>query len=257
MPLPELLAILMVVAVCGLLFAGYPVALTLGGVSLCFRGARRTCWARWTSGSSGALPQRIFGVMTNEVLLAIPLFIFMGVMLERSRIAEELLETMGRLFGSLPGGLGISVVLVGVLLAAAKGVVGATAVTIGADHAADHAAPRLRPAACGRHGGGNRDAGADLPARDRAGAARRPAQQRLSGGAAGQGQLRAAIGLGQRPVRRRDRAGAGAGRALSRFSDCRRDRCAAARRRCRPIRRDARVRRWFAACSRCWSRRCC
>jgi TRAP-type mannitol/chloroaromatic compound transport system permease large subunit len=77
-----------------------------------------------------ALPQRIFGVMTNTVLLAIPLFIFMGVMLERSAIAEDLLETMGRLFGSLPGGLGISVVLVGVLLAAAKGVVGATVVTI-------------------------------------------------------------------------------------------------------------------------------
>ena len=77
-----------------------------------------------------ALPQRIFGVMTNTVLLAIPLFIFMGVMLERSRIAEDLLETMGRLFGALPGGLGISVVLVGALLAAAKGVVGATVVTI-------------------------------------------------------------------------------------------------------------------------------
>src|SRR5205807_6680061 len=77
-----------------------------------------------------ALPQRIFGVMSNTVLLAIPLFIFMGVMLERSRIAEDLLETMGRLFGSLPGGLGISVVLVGALLAAAKGVVGATVVTI-------------------------------------------------------------------------------------------------------------------------------
>ncbi len=79
----------------------------------------------------GALPQRVFGVMTNPVLLAIPLFIFMGVMLERSRIAEELLETMGRLFGSLRGGLGISVAIVGTLLAAAKGVVGATTVTMG------------------------------------------------------------------------------------------------------------------------------
>jgi tripartite ATP-independent transporter DctM subunit len=79
----------------------------------------------------GALPQRIFGVMTNEVLLAIPLFIFMGVMLERSRIAEDLLETMGRLFGTLRGGLGISAVVVGTLLAAAKGVVGATTVTMG------------------------------------------------------------------------------------------------------------------------------
>jgi tripartite ATP-independent transporter DctM subunit len=69
--------------------------------------------------------------MTNEVLLAIPLFIFMGVMLERSRIAEDLLETMGRLFGTLRGGLGISVVIVGTLLAAAKGVVGATTVTMG------------------------------------------------------------------------------------------------------------------------------
>ena len=79
----------------------------------------------------GALPQRVFGIMTNEVLLAIPLFIFMGVMLERSRIAEDLLETMGRLFGSLRGGLGFSVVIVGTLLAAAKGVVGATTVTMG------------------------------------------------------------------------------------------------------------------------------
>ena len=79
----------------------------------------------------GALPQRMFGVMTNEVLLAIPLFIFMGVMLERSAIAEDLLETMGRLFGSLTGGLAIAVLIVGVLLAAAKGIVGATTVTMG------------------------------------------------------------------------------------------------------------------------------
>jgi tripartite ATP-independent transporter DctM subunit len=129
MPLPELLAVLMVVAVCGLLMAGYPVALTLGGVSLAFAGLGHIAGAM-DIGLLGALPQRIFGVMTNTVLLAIPLFIFMGVMLERSRIAEDLLETMGRLFGALPGGLGISVVLVGVLLAAAKGVVGATVVTI-------------------------------------------------------------------------------------------------------------------------------
>ena len=79
----------------------------------------------------GALPQRIFGIMNNEVLLAIPLFIFMGVMLERSRVAEELLETMGGLFGRLPGGLGIAVIIVGVLIAAAKGIVGATTVTMG------------------------------------------------------------------------------------------------------------------------------
>ena len=130
MPIAELLAVLMVVAVCGLLFFGYPVALTLGGVSLAFAVLGHMAGLMSFS-FLGALPQRIYGVMTNPVLLAIPLFIFMGVMLERSRIAEELLETMGRLFGSLRGGLGISVALVGTLLAAAKGVVGATTVTMG------------------------------------------------------------------------------------------------------------------------------
>jgi tripartite ATP-independent transporter DctM subunit len=130
MMLAEFLAVLMVVAVCGFLFFGYPVALTLGGVSLAFAALGHLTGAIGFS-FIGALPQRVYGVMTNEVLLAIPLFIFMGVMLERSRIAEELLETMGRLFGSLRGGLGISVAIVGTLLAAAKGVVGATTVTMG------------------------------------------------------------------------------------------------------------------------------
>jgi tripartite ATP-independent transporter DctM subunit len=130
MPLAETLAVLMVVAVCGALFFGYPVALTLGGVSVAFAVLGHLAGAMSFS-FLGALPQRVFGVMTNEVLLAIPLFIFMGVMLERSRVAEELLETMGRLFGSLRGGLGISVAIVGTLLAAAKGVVGATTVTMG------------------------------------------------------------------------------------------------------------------------------
>jgi tripartite ATP-independent transporter DctM subunit len=129
MLLPEFLAVLMVIAVCALLFAGYPVALTLGGVSFAFAALAHLVGAMDT-GLLYALPQRMFGVMTNTVLLAIPLFIFMGVILERSRIAEDLLETMSRLFGALPGGLGISVVLVGALLAAAKGVVGATVVTI-------------------------------------------------------------------------------------------------------------------------------
>jgi len=130
MGLPEILAIAMVAAVCGFLFFGYPVALTLGGVSLAFASLGHVAGAMNFS-LLGALPQRVFGVMTNEVLLAIPLFIFMGVMLERSRIAEDLLETMGRLFGALRGGLGISVAIVGALLAAAKGVVGATTVTMG------------------------------------------------------------------------------------------------------------------------------
>ena len=130
MILPEILAVLMVVAVCALLMAGYPVALTLGGVSLAFAAIGHLTGAMSFS-FLGALPARIFGVMTNDVLLAIPLFVFMGVMLERSRIAEDLLETMGRLFGALRGGLGVSVAIVGTLLAAAKGVVGATTVTMG------------------------------------------------------------------------------------------------------------------------------
>jgi tripartite ATP-independent transporter DctM subunit len=77
------------------------------------------------------LPNRVYGIMTNETLVAVPLFVYMGVMLERSRIAEDLLETMSALFGSLRGGLGISVTLVGMLLAASTGIVGATVVTMG------------------------------------------------------------------------------------------------------------------------------
>ena len=126
----ETLAVLMVVAMIVALMAGYPVALTLAGVSLAFAVLGDLTGAM-SFAILGALPQRIFGVMTNEVLLAIPLFIFMGVMLERSRIAEDLLETMGRMFGGVRGGLAYSVVIVGTLLAAAKGVVGATVVTMG------------------------------------------------------------------------------------------------------------------------------
>ena len=126
----ETLTVAMVLAVCALLLFGYPVAFTLAGVSLGFAGLGAALGIM-NFALLGALPARIFGIMTNDVLLAIPLFIFMGVMLERSRVAEELLETMGRLFARLPGGLGVSVILVGVLLAAAKGVVGATTVTMG------------------------------------------------------------------------------------------------------------------------------
>ena len=130
MPLAELLAVAMVAALIAALMAGYPVALTLAGVSLVFAALGHALGAM-NFAILGALPQRIFGIMTNDVLLALPMFIFMGVMLEQSRIAEDLLERMGRLFGSLRGGLGLSVVLVGALLAASTGIVGATAVTMG------------------------------------------------------------------------------------------------------------------------------
>ena len=102
MPPPELLAILLVVAVCGALLAGYPVALTLGGVSLAFA-ILADVSGLFPIGLLYALPSRVFGMIANAALLAIPLFIFMGVTLERSRIAEDLLEPMARLFGTLAG----------------------------------------------------------------------------------------------------------------------------------------------------------
>jgi len=113
------------------LLSGYPVAFTLAGVALLFAGIGIVS-GEFDEGYLRAFPSRIFGgVMTRQVLVAVPLFVFMGVMLERSKIAEELLETMGQLFGSLRGGLGISVILVGALLAASTGIVGATVVTMG------------------------------------------------------------------------------------------------------------------------------
>src|SRR5438128_2133426 len=126
----DILAIALVAAVCLVLMAGYPVALTLGGVSLAFALAGHLA-GLFDLALLLALPPRIFGVATNTTLIAIPLFVFMGVMLERSRIAEDLLETIGRLFGRMTGGLAIAVLIVGVLLAAAKGIVGATTVTMG------------------------------------------------------------------------------------------------------------------------------
>src|SRR6202451_244163 len=205
----EILAVALVLAVCVLLLAGYPVPRWLAGVSLLFA-AGSAAAGLFDLSLLGALPERIFGVMSNDVLLAIPLFIFMGVMLERSRIAEDLLETMGRLFGALPGGLGFSVIVVGVLLAAAKGVVGATTVTMGLivlptmlRHGYDKALAAGTVAATAT-------LAALFPAGDRAGAARRSAQQFLPGRAIGPGQFRAADGVGRRPVCRRHHSRLGA-----------------------------------------------
>jgi tripartite ATP-independent transporter DctM subunit len=126
----EFVALIMFLAVITVLMTGYPVAFTLAGVSLLF-----ALLGTWIGGFDTALmqalPSRIFGIMTNETLIAVPLFVFMGVTLERAKIAEELLETMAQLFGSLRGGLGYSVIIVGMLLAASTGIVGATVVTMG------------------------------------------------------------------------------------------------------------------------------
>lgn len=126
----ELMPLLMFAGLCSLLLLGYPVAWTLAGGSLIF------ALIGYVTGSFDAsfiqaLPNRLFGVMTNETLMAVPLFVFMGVMLEKAKIAEDLLEKMSLLFGGMRGGLGLSVILVGALLAASTGIVGATVVTMG------------------------------------------------------------------------------------------------------------------------------
>ena len=126
----EYMALLMFVVVCGVLLLGYPVALSLAGTALLFSGLGIS-FGVFESAFLSALPNRLYGVLNNQTLLAVPLFIFMGAMLERSKIAENLLSTMALLFGRYNAGLAISVTLVGMLLAASTGIVGATVVTMG------------------------------------------------------------------------------------------------------------------------------
>ena len=120
----------MFVAAFVLIFSGYPVAFALGGTALAFAalGVQMGVldWALLF-----AIPERIFGVMSNYVLLAVPFFIFMGTLLEKAKLAEDLLRTIGKLFGAMRGGLALAVVFVGALLAAATGVVGASVVAMG------------------------------------------------------------------------------------------------------------------------------
>ncbi|TGG90094.1 TRAP transporter large permease subunit [Natronospirillum operosum] len=128
--LGEILALIMFFAIIGFLLFGFPVAFTLGGVSMLF--ALIGYWLGvFEPRMFGTLASRYGGIMRNDVLIAVPIFIFMGMMLERSGIAEQLLITMGRLFRTMRGGLGMAVIIVGALLAASTGVVGATVVTMG------------------------------------------------------------------------------------------------------------------------------
>ena len=120
----------MLLALMAALLAGFPVAFTLSGVAL-LAAALGNVAGLFDFSFVAAFPNRIYGIMTNDLLIAVPLFVFMGVMLERSRIAEELLTTMGLLLGSMRAGLGIAVTCVGALLAASTGIVGATVVTMG------------------------------------------------------------------------------------------------------------------------------
>jgi tripartite ATP-independent transporter DctM subunit len=126
----EWIALLLFLAVVVVLLAGFPVAFTLGGTALIFAVAG-VLGGGFEPAFLAGLPSRIFGIMVNDTLIAVPLFVFMGVTLERARIADDLLDTMSSLFGTLRGGLGISVMVVGMLLAASTGIVGATVVTMG------------------------------------------------------------------------------------------------------------------------------
>ncbi|MDZ7645300.1 MAG: TRAP transporter large permease subunit [Woeseiaceae bacterium] len=126
----EWVAFVLFLSVMLLLLAGFPVAFSLGGTALLFA-SFGVLGGSFEAAFLSGLPSRIYGIMTNETLVAVPLFVFMGITLERARIAEDLLETLSALFGRLRGGLGIAVTLVGALLAASTGIVGATVVTMG------------------------------------------------------------------------------------------------------------------------------
>ncbi len=126
----EFIPLYLFLAICLLLMLGFPVAFTLAGTSLAFA-AFGVYEGLLANGYLMALPERVFGIMNNQTLTAVPLFILMGVLLEKSRLAERLLNNMAELMGGKPGGLGISVILVGMLLAASTGIVGATVVTMG------------------------------------------------------------------------------------------------------------------------------
>lgn len=126
----EILSILMFGATFCFLLFGFPVAFTLAGVAILFA-LLASSLGLLSINFLALIPSKIFGTMTNELLVAVPLFIFMGLILEKSKIAEELLETLASLFGKLKGGLGYSVIIVGTLFAASTGIVGATVVTMG------------------------------------------------------------------------------------------------------------------------------
>lgn len=126
----DYIPLVMFAIVCGALMLGYPVAFSLAGTAMIFAGIGIVS-GHFDPSFLSALPNRLFGTINNVTLIAVPLFVMMGVMLEKSKVAEQLLDSMAKVFGRMRGGLGISVVIVGLLLAASTGIVGATVVTMG------------------------------------------------------------------------------------------------------------------------------
>ena len=126
----EYLSLLMFAVTFLVLVAGYPVAATLAGVGLLFAFIG-IIFGIFDATILGFIPSRVFGIVTNQTLIAVPLFVLMGITLERTEIAKTLLESMSRLFSKFPGGLGLAVIIVGMLMAASTGIVGATVVTMG------------------------------------------------------------------------------------------------------------------------------
>ncbi|MEC8103822.1 MAG: TRAP transporter large permease subunit [Pseudomonadota bacterium] len=126
----EFMPLILFAVICIVLMCGFPVAFTLAGTSLLFAGIGLVT-GTFDPAFLNAMPNRMFGILSNQILIAVPLFVFMGVMLEKSKIAEQLLRNLGLLFGPVRGGLGFSVIIVGMLLAASTGIVGATVVTMG------------------------------------------------------------------------------------------------------------------------------
>jgi tripartite ATP-independent transporter DctM subunit len=126
----ELIPIFLFLCICFVLMLGFPVAFTLGGTALIFA-AVGIMTGTFDPAFLEAMPNRLFGLISNQTLMAVPFFVFMGVMLQKSKIAEDLLESMSIVFGAWRGGLGIAVTVVGMLMAASTGIVGATVVTMG------------------------------------------------------------------------------------------------------------------------------
>ena len=126
----EFLPLLLFFVICLTLLLGFPVAFTLGGVSILFAFVA-SIFGAFEINLLETMPNRLFGIMTNATLVAVPLFVFMGVILEKSKVAELLLTSMSNLFSRYKSGLGISILFVGTLLAASTGIVGATVIAMG------------------------------------------------------------------------------------------------------------------------------